>query len=112
MSRLESRLANSDHRAATYTSSVSEWYSWVHNLRNNPNVKILKSIAPSTSRSAPTRTRPGTAGYLIRPQCSGLRAWAEADPLAQAGQETPIRRQGETAFTGSGRAVLLLDVLE
>ncbi|SNT44396.1 Ricin-type beta-trefoil lectin domain-like [Streptosporangium subroseum] len=33
---------------ATFTSSISEWYSWNNDLRNNPNIKILGSIDPSS----------------------------------------------------------------
>ncbi|MGW2049595.1 ThuA domain-containing protein [Streptomyces sp. NPDC001858] len=33
---------------ATITSSVSEWYSWQNDLRQNPAIDILASMAPST----------------------------------------------------------------
>lgn len=33
---------------ATITSSVSEWYSWQNDLRNNPDIDILASMDPST----------------------------------------------------------------
>src|SRR5690242_12313245 len=33
---------------ATFTSSVSEWYSWSNDLRQNPDIKILASIDPSS----------------------------------------------------------------
>ncbi|MCU1683354.1 MAG: hypothetical protein JWQ81_4093 [Amycolatopsis sp.] len=33
---------------ATYTSAVSEWYSWAHDLRTNPNIDILTSVDPSS----------------------------------------------------------------
>ncbi|MGZ2356049.1 ThuA domain-containing protein, partial [Streptomyces sp. 372A] len=33
---------------ATITSSVSEWYSWQNDLRKNPAIDVLASMAPST----------------------------------------------------------------
>ncbi|MDT7729381.1 MAG: hypothetical protein QOI21_5957 [Actinomycetota bacterium] len=33
---------------ATFTSSVSEWYAWNNDLRNNANIKILASVDPSS----------------------------------------------------------------
>jgi hypothetical protein len=33
---------------ATIQSSVSEWYSWERDLRQNPNIQILASMDPST----------------------------------------------------------------
>ena len=33
---------------ATFTSSVSEWYSWNNDLRNNSNIKVLCSVDPSS----------------------------------------------------------------
>jgi hypothetical protein len=33
---------------ATFTSSVSEWYSWSNDLRQNPDIKVLASIDPSS----------------------------------------------------------------
>lgn len=33
---------------ATIQSSVSEWYSWSNDLRQNPNIDILASLDPST----------------------------------------------------------------
>ncbi|WP_326560892.1 ThuA domain-containing protein [Micromonospora sp. NBC_01796] len=32
----------------TFTSSVSEWYSWNNDLRNNPNIDILASVDQSS----------------------------------------------------------------
>jgi hypothetical protein len=32
----------------TFTSSVSEWYSWSNDLRNNSNIKVLCSVDPSS----------------------------------------------------------------
>ncbi len=48
---------------ATYTSGVSEWYSWQNDLRQNPNIDILASVDAS---SFPLGTTPGqqfTSGY-------------------------------------------------
>ncbi len=47
---------------ATIASSVSEWYSWSNDLRQNPNIDILASMDPShlPGRHRP-RTRPGPA---------------------------------------------------
>jgi hypothetical protein len=33
---------------ATFTSSVSEWYSWSRDLRTNPNIDFLTSVDPSS----------------------------------------------------------------
>lgn len=33
---------------ATFRSSVSEWYSWQNDLRNNANIQVLASIDPSS----------------------------------------------------------------
>ncbi|MBP2325851.1 hypothetical protein JOF56_006236 [Kibdelosporangium banguiense] len=33
---------------ATFTSSVSEWYSWNNDLRTNPSISILASVHPSS----------------------------------------------------------------
>ncbi|MFE0252287.1 ThuA domain-containing protein [Streptomyces sp. NPDC059010] len=45
---------------ATFTSAVSEWYSWSNNLRTNPNIKILASVDPS---SFPLGTDPNQSWY-------------------------------------------------
>ncbi|MFB6721497.1 ThuA domain-containing protein [Kribbella sp. NPDC056345] len=48
---------------ATFRSSVSEWYSWQNDLRQNPNIQVLASIDPS---SFPVGTQNGniwTSGY-------------------------------------------------
>ncbi|MFD5030327.1 ThuA domain-containing protein [Streptomyces sp. NPDC058405] len=45
---------------ATFTSSVSEWYSWNNNLRNNPNIKTLASVDPV---SFPLGTDPNQSWY-------------------------------------------------
>jgi hypothetical protein len=33
---------------ATFTSSVSEWYSWNNDLRTNANISVLASVHPSS----------------------------------------------------------------
>ncbi|MFE9768172.1 ThuA domain-containing protein [Streptomyces sp. NPDC005808] len=45
---------------ATFTSSVSEWYSWSNNLRTNPNIKVLASLDSSTF---PVGTDPNQTWY-------------------------------------------------
>jgi hypothetical protein len=45
---------------ATFTSSVSEWYSWNNDLRNNPDIKILASVDPV---SFPLGTDPNQSWY-------------------------------------------------
>jgi Trehalose utilisation/Ricin-type beta-trefoil lectin domain len=45
---------------ATFRSSVSEWYSWQNDLRNNPDIQILASIDPS---SFPVGTDPDQTWY-------------------------------------------------
>ena len=45
---------------ATFTSSVSEWYSWSRDLRQNPDIKVLASIDPS---SFPVGTDPDQSWY-------------------------------------------------
>ncbi|WP_328912771.1 MULTISPECIES: ThuA domain-containing protein [unclassified Streptomyces] len=45
---------------STITSSVSEWYSWQNDLRQNPNIDILASIDPS---SFPVGTDPNQTWY-------------------------------------------------
>ncbi|WTP83293.1 ThuA domain-containing protein [Streptomyces sp. NBC_00178] len=44
----------------TFTSSVSEWYSWSNDLRNNPDIDILASVDPS---SFPLGTNAGEIWY-------------------------------------------------
>ncbi|MFC6020398.1 RICIN domain-containing protein [Plantactinospora solaniradicis] len=47
--RVEDRTHPSTVRLpATFTSSVSEWYSWSRDLRTNPNIDILASVDPSS----------------------------------------------------------------
>ncbi|MEU4165291.1 ThuA domain-containing protein [Streptomyces sp. NPDC026665] len=45
---------------ATFTSSVSEWYSWSNDLRQNPDIRVLASIDPS---SFPLGTDPNQTWY-------------------------------------------------
>ncbi|GHJ44273.1 hypothetical protein Cs7R123_16150 [Catellatospora sp. TT07R-123] len=45
---------------ATFTSGVSEWYSWQRDLRTNPAIDILASIDPS---SFPVGTDPNQSWY-------------------------------------------------
>ncbi|WP_025356649.1 ThuA domain-containing protein [Kutzneria albida] len=44
----------------TFTSAVSEWYSWSNDLRTNPNIRILASVDPS---SFPLGTDPNQSWY-------------------------------------------------
>lgn len=45
---------------ATFTSAVSEWYSWSKDLRQNPDIDILASVDPS---SFPLGTDPDQSWY-------------------------------------------------
>lgn len=45
---------------ATFTSSVSEWYSWSKDLRTNPDIKVLASVDPT---SFPLGTDPNQSWY-------------------------------------------------
>ncbi|MFG3658713.1 ThuA domain-containing protein [Streptomyces sp. NPDC047706] len=45
---------------ATFTSAVSEWYSWSHDLRTRPDIKILASVDPS---GFPLGTDPDQSWY-------------------------------------------------
>jgi hypothetical protein len=45
---------------ATFTSAVSEWYSWDRDLRQNPDIRILASIDPV---SFPLGTDPNQSWY-------------------------------------------------
>ncbi|WP_098025507.1 ThuA domain-containing protein [Streptomyces sp. st115] len=59
---------HTDHRThpsterlpGTFTSSVSEWYSWSRNLRTNPAIDVLASVDPV---SFPLGTDPGQSWY-------------------------------------------------
>jgi hypothetical protein len=59
------RIEDSGHPAtaglpAAMTSSVSEWYSWQNDLRQNPDIDILASMDPSTF---PIGTDPNQTWY-------------------------------------------------
>ncbi|SDO53435.1 ThuA domain-containing protein [Actinacidiphila guanduensis] len=59
------RIEDRNHPAtaglpATITSSVSEWYSWQNDLRQNPDIDILASMDPSTF---PIGTDPNQTWY-------------------------------------------------
>ncbi len=63
--RVTLRADNRTHPAtrqlpATFPSSISEWYSWSNDLRQNPNIDILASIDPS---SFPVGTDPNQSWY-------------------------------------------------
>ncbi|MER7892179.1 RICIN domain-containing protein [Micromonospora sp. NPDC094482] len=59
--RVENRTHPSTVRLpATFTSSVSEWYSWSRDLRTNPSINILASVDPS---SFPLGTDPNQTWY-------------------------------------------------
>ncbi|GIJ05486.1 hypothetical protein Sya03_48380 [Spirilliplanes yamanashiensis] len=51
--RVTMRVENAAHPSvrrlpATFTSAVSEWYSWSNDLRANPDIRVLGSIDPSS----------------------------------------------------------------
>jgi len=48
------------HLPSTFTSSVSEWYSWSRNLRSNPDIDVLASVDPV---SFPLGTDPDQSWY-------------------------------------------------
>ncbi|MFG2770988.1 ThuA domain-containing protein [Streptomyces sp. NPDC048350] len=59
------RTENAAHPAVaglptTWTSAVSEWYSWSNNLRSNPSIKVLASVDPV---SFPLGTDPNQSWY-------------------------------------------------
>ncbi|MEV7332268.1 RICIN domain-containing protein [Micromonospora sp. NPDC093244] len=63
--RVTMRADNRTHAAtrnlpATFPSSISEWYSWSNDLRQNPNIDILASVDPS---SFPVGTDPNQSWY-------------------------------------------------
>ncbi|MER6784539.1 ThuA domain-containing protein [Streptomyces sp. NPDC000658] len=45
---------------ATFTSAVSEWYGWSRDLRDNPDIRVLASVDPS---SFPLGTDPDQSWY-------------------------------------------------
>ncbi|WP_306329682.1 ThuA domain-containing protein [Streptomyces venezuelae] len=59
------RTENASHPAAaglpaTWTTAVSEWYSWTNNLRSNPDIKVLASVDPA---GFPLGTDPNQTWY-------------------------------------------------
>jgi hypothetical protein len=59
--RCEDRTHASTQRLpTTFTSAVSEWYSWSNDLRNNSNIRILCSVDPA---SFPLGTDPNQTWY-------------------------------------------------
>jgi len=48
---------------ATFRSSVSEWYSWQYDLRQNPNIQVLASIDPSSFPVGNQQGNIWTSGY-------------------------------------------------
>jgi hypothetical protein len=62
------KTANRSHPAlvntgATFQSSVSEWYSWQNDLRQNPNIQVLASIDPSSFPVGNQQGNIWTSGY-------------------------------------------------
>jgi hypothetical protein len=49
---------------ATFTSAVSEWYSWTRDLRTNPNIRILASVDPSSFPLGTDPNQTWTSGYF------------------------------------------------
>jgi Trehalose utilisation len=59
--RVEDRThAATVHLPARFTSAVSEWYSWDHDLRQNADIRILASVDPV---SFPLGTDPNQSWY-------------------------------------------------
>ena len=48
---------------AKYTSGVSEWYSWQHDLRQNPSIDILASVDPASFPLGTDSGQAWTSGY-------------------------------------------------
>jgi type 1 glutamine amidotransferase len=62
------RIENRTHPStvnlpATIQSSVSEWYSWERDLRQNPNIQVLASLDPSTFPVGDDPTQQWHSGY-------------------------------------------------
>jgi type 1 glutamine amidotransferase len=49
---------------ATFTSAVSEWYSWQRDLRTNPNMRILASVDPSSFPLGTDPNQTWRSGYF------------------------------------------------
>ena len=59
--KVENRThASTVNLPATFTSAVSEWYSWSNNLRTNSNIQVLASVDPV---SFPLGTDPNQSWY-------------------------------------------------
>ncbi|KIF74914.1 1,4-beta-xylanase [Streptomyces sp. 150FB] len=56
-------LPNTANLPATFTSAVSEWYSWSNDLRQNPNIKILASVDPVSFPLGTDPNQDWTSGY-------------------------------------------------
>lgn len=56
-------LPNTAGLPATFTSAVSEWYSWSNDLRQNPNIKILASVDPVSFPLGTDPNQDWTSGY-------------------------------------------------
>lgn len=56
----DSQHAATRRLPTTWTSGVSEWYSWQNDLRQNPSIQILASVDPS---SFPLGTDPNQSWY-------------------------------------------------
>jgi hypothetical protein len=48
---------------AKFTSGSSEWYSWQHDLRQNPNIDILASVDPVSFPLGTDSSQSWTSGY-------------------------------------------------
>ena len=80
-------LANGDpsHPAmrrvpAKYTSGVSEWYGWQHDLRQNPDIDVLARSIRRVSPWAPSRARPGPAATTR--SCGATRTTRCSTPIS------------------------------
>jgi hypothetical protein len=58
--RTESPHPSTRRLPTTWTSGISEWYSWQNDLRQNPDIQILASVDPS---SFPLGTDPNQSWY-------------------------------------------------
>ncbi|HEY0804714.1 MAG TPA: RICIN domain-containing protein, partial [Pseudonocardiaceae bacterium] len=58
--KVENQHAATRRLGSTFTSAVSEWYSWTNDLRQNPNIEILASVDPS---SFPLGTDPNQSWF-------------------------------------------------
>ncbi|MFJ4921135.1 ThuA domain-containing protein [Streptomyces sp. NPDC088725] len=56
-------LPNTANLPDTFTSAVSEWYSWSNDLRKNPSIKILASVDPVSFPLGTDPNQSWTSGY-------------------------------------------------